>query len=780
MRDARAVLAGASPLSAWLLLAGCLVVTPLVFIPQAFDPFVSPRWFVIKLTALVLVVQGLASRNWWSRRLFETPLDVCACLLLLASVVGSFGTPGRWGALQRPSQIVAGWMLYRVAVQRARRRGIQGIAAVALVPGLLLSVAALVFWPKSIGRYYEPFEVALIGHGNYAGQWAILLVPVAVGLFLYRGGRLLSWFGFLSSALLSFYLLVSRCRAAWLALAVSAALVLLAGGGFRALKASSRLRQGVVALLLVGSVLLLWRYGALGERVRSAVRLSDTGSRFRILTWESTLRMIRENVWGIGTGRFVAYYPRYRSQAERSLFRERTFVKSPHNDFLLAAVETGPVGLLAMLFLACTVAKLCLRQRRLSDRKDFVLAMGISVGVMATMLHSLFSFNLESPVCSLVFWVFAGTIAGRLHPDTREAGQRRAWPKLAVGSALALTLAAALWADARYVTASVYAGSAYEQKRKRDLDRAAAGLRRAVKLWPESPRYLHLLAKVASERGDFASVERYEREALRFWPYFRDGLLYLGVSLHRQGRFDEAEDFIKAALAVQPDFAKARIALGNLYSAQRRFDQALDQYLLAGQRQPFGEDAYLYVAAVKLRLGRLDEALAAVRKALVNSHRFLDERLSIELGLRSAINTVGTGRFSFKVVARDSQMWTVWESPEYGLVQIDASENRFLVISQCQGARLSVLPSKGLLKIRFLPVPSAYVYSLVAPQHNQQRSFDFIANPKFHSRIFTLYARILHRLGRDEEARSAFDKALRFDSRNRQARQGLAALQRKP
>ncbi|MCD6327804.1 hypothetical protein J7M28_09655 [bacterium] len=56
---------------------------------------------------------------------------------------------------------------------------------------------------------------------------------------------------------------------------------------------------------------------------------------------------------------------------ERSLFPQRRFVRNPHNSYMRAAAEAGPLGLVAIIFFAVTALKLSLcRREKLGGTRD--------------------------------------------------------------------------------------------------------------------------------------------------------------------------------------------------------------------------------------------------------------------------------------------------------------------------------------------------------------------------------------------------------------------------
>lgn len=78
------------------------------------------------------------------------------------------------------------------------------------------------------------------------------------------------------------------------------------------------------------------------------------------------------------------------------------------------------------------------------------------------------------------------------------------------------------------------------------------------------------------------------------------------------GRRDQAQSEFENALAWQPRHQLARTALAQLFEEQERFDEALKQYVELAHHCPESETANAGLARLLRKLGRVDEARAAL------------------------------------------------------------------------------------------------------------------------------------------------------------------------
>jgi len=765
-----------------LAVLGCLLVMPVLMTPQAAQPFVLPKWLALELASFAVLV--LSAFDWRRRRsapLMAAPLDLCALALLLALGLASTRSLGTWTGLQSPAHLLALWVIYRTVAQGNLSHEPRKVFTVALAPALFLSlgaVAAVLVHDQSASL----LRAALLGHGNYAGQWGVLILPISAALFLSVSGKAKTLLAGAATGLILSYLLISNCRGAWLALAAATALVLSLRRVSQALRATSGKRLLALGAIAALSLLFSVKAGFLGDRLRSSFGPSDTGMKFRKLTWKSTLNMIAsEPLLGVGSDSFAAYYPLYRSAKERSLFTERRFVRSPHNSYLLAAAEAGPLGLFAIIFLAAAALRVSLASVNRAADEDRILRAGAAVAVCGTLIHTAFSFNLESPASAFYFWVLAGVLSSRARSDSvrRPASPRRQATGLGLILLAAAFLGTSSFVDARRIVASADARAGSSDKQAGDLARAEESFRASLRLWPESANTCQLLARVMMQKGDLDACRKLNEQALDVWPYFRDSLLDIGLVNWRQNRFEEAERFMKKALDVDPAFMRGRIALGNLCASHGDYGPAIEQYKCALGRRWSREQALYYIAAAKKAQGKMQEARLAAERIASSKLLFLDKQLSASITAETILTTLSPGEKSFYIVARDRDLWPVWKGKMPGRARIEASPPTVELLAPSDGVTVRTRSDGGSIELQFRRVKDSRVrvYSLALDEHGVEKSFDFLADAEFHSKALALYGQILASLGETDEAKQMLRDALRIDPSNAQARQSLSAEQ---
>ena len=248
-----------------------------------------------------------------------------------------------------------------------------------------------------LGRFFRAFGT--FGQPNPFGGFMGIALPIGLmGTFChiqliwsgFRGRRQISWrhigylaaFG-LASLLIFAALIASWSRGAWLGIAVSTAVLIMAW--------PRRLSYGIA--LALGTALLfagLWFTGLLpdsivarlGTAASDLVTIRDVrGINFsptnyavveRLAHWQAAIDMARDKpIFGVGLGGYALAYEDYR------LINWEHPLGHAHNYYLNLLAETGIVGLAAYLAFWLYITKLTLRLRRNPD--NFARAIGIGL-----------------------------------------------------------------------------------------------------------------------------------------------------------------------------------------------------------------------------------------------------------------------------------------------------------------------------------------------------------------------------------------------------------------
>jgi O-antigen ligase len=233
--------------------------------------------------------------------------------------------------------------------------------------------------------------------GNNAfGAYLVVVLSLAISQLITPGIRRLKSYSLLILALTSVMaLFFTFSRGSWVAFSACLALVTVLSGN-----------RFIRLIPVMYEIICLLPYRMFRERFLFIFRFGGDGERF--LYWATALRMINDHPYfGIGVGTFMANYYNYKSS---------TFISYAHNCYLQIWAETGIFSLISFLAFLC--ALIYFGFKKYFHSSDFLL-LGLLIGIVGFAIHMVFEVHLYSVQLAVLFWVWAGMIAGRL----RDAGE---------------------------------------------------------------------------------------------------------------------------------------------------------------------------------------------------------------------------------------------------------------------------------------------------------------------------------------------------------------------
>ncbi|HVT38803.1 MAG TPA: O-antigen ligase family protein, partial [Gemmatimonadaceae bacterium] len=287
---------------------------------------------------------------------------------------------------------------------------------------------------------------------------AAIGVPLLLFCIATARGKLSAFLWTLSLAACAGALVLSRTRAAWLALFVSAGAALLVAvrgpalidvpGAKRRLATAIMAAAAAIALALVVPNALDWRSDSpYLESVVGVVNYREGSGRGRVMQYGNTAKMaLAHPVLGVGPGNWPVAYPRYAPADDPSLVEGAGMTANPwpSSDWMAALSERGVPALIAlagaMLWLLGGALAVRYDSSQPAPVRLAVVAGGAALGL--AMVEGAFDAVLLLPTPTLIVWA----VAGALLPARREvrsvtlSGGRR-W------AALAVVGAAGAWAS---------------------------------------------------------------------------------------------------------------------------------------------------------------------------------------------------------------------------------------------------------------------------------------------------------------------------------------------
>jgi len=518
--------------------------------------------------------------------------------------------------------VLAGAVLLAAAVPLDRRQLFAGVLAFCL--GLLATI---------IYGWFQWGSWLASGHGlswrilstwenpNYYAPFLLLGMPSLLVLARRSRHVMLRWgFGLLAFCSLA-TLVMTQSRGGVLALLLCLLVFLPAWGWVEGRLSARTLGLGAVGFVILIGLMLL---SPLGKRVLDpAVRARQLHSQmFRYYTWQGSLRLLRDYpVLGAGPNTFPSVFGKY---------QEVGYTRNAHSIYLMAATETGVVGLLVLLWLFGAVLVPAWRAFRAPGKDDESLlrrslAIALFAGTLGLLLHGCLDADWGYPGIQLTLLL---SVVGlwRLDPKfaVHPAGRAR------VLLPAVMLLVAVLLLPGAY--ARLYADRAVALTRPEERDQRAEVYRQAVRLAPTNTAYLR-------EAG--LSVPRAEGEKLlaraqRLEPTNPANWLYLGKIAVAAGDDRTALAAMTAAEEKQPylfpallGIAQACWKLGDIAGCRAALAKILrtqggprDIYRPIEVPEPFYTQAWYALADLDLQKGDRQNAVREFARALESGQQF--------------------------------------------------------------------------------------------------------------------------------------------------------------
>ncbi len=405
-----------------------IAFTPFMISIKTYDSFLLPKtvWLLFA-TALWLL---LAAYQPGQRNLFRTALNKPLAALFLVSflsILVQYHSPLQYRALLNQAMFIAlffgFYRFWRLGASPVR------VAQVVMIVTCLLSIYGLLqdygidFTTTSGGvRDWRAKVIATLGNPNFLAGYLAIALPVVIAYALRLETRFL---GFTASCLT--VLLIAACHTVTFcvgaAIGLIGALIATLSG---AICLQGRIRLPIartlilvaLAVLAIGWYMLENPYNSHGRSLyRQAWESSHwwSGMGARQFNWKTTRIMIDENpLTGIGFGNYLSLHQHYQGLNYKRQWHahDRDYVVSvdqPHFQLLETAAETGPLGVLALGWLAMAWMKAAGRTLRRSN--DTWFAWGCYAGVWEAIVHSFSSFPFHLPANTLLVIVWASYLA---------------------------------------------------------------------------------------------------------------------------------------------------------------------------------------------------------------------------------------------------------------------------------------------------------------------------------------------------------------------------------
>jgi O-antigen ligase len=644
------------------LLVAALFITPAVFDLGAVKPF-----DIVKATTVLffgwllfgawtgLYVHGVvAARRSAMGRLAIAFLLASALATLLSPThwTSLFGWYGRYNGFVQTVVLVLVFVavstVYRGRPERTYEL-VWALAAASVVVAIYVLVQRVgldpIRWAQPAGGVPGAPYFGTMGNADFAGGYLGLTSP---WLYLaYRrcepGWRRRAVVAWGSVHIVALY--VTSARNGMVAVAAATAALLFV----HRRRVPAIVKAGAIAaavLVIVLGLVVVFHPGS--KRPPPALRRVDVlrskTVRVRGYWWLAGLKMfVHRPLTGWGPDSFVTQYPKYLSRGAASLGDSETADK-PHNVFIEHAAQTGVLGFGAYVALIVVAFRRALRRLR-DGPPDQEALVAVFVALLAAYVGQAF-FSIDVAAMVLTGWVVLGAIAAMADPPDNEREESPRRPReqrrlvtiaaIVVALVLATASTAPLKADHEARTAGRLANA------EAPADEVITHYERAMSWQPLEALYRGTAGDYLERQASASEDVRSRREMLRRAVAYYEEMnrLQPGYSLWKYSvgkamgslaaaggaSFDGARRWLAEAARLAPYdwrivigqaelYNKWAVALKGTHEAAMLLCRALGKAREASSLRKTRGDVQLTLGLTLARLGQLDHALVALRKA---------------------------------------------------------------------------------------------------------------------------------------------------------------------
>jgi O-antigen ligase len=494
----------------------CVVLVSLPYKAFDLDRFFVPKELALHATAAISGLMLLARRP----RPTLTRVDTLLVAFLGLSIISALFAENWWLATRALAITASGLTVFgvsrAVAAAGYERALIAGLAAAVVIGAATALLQAYGIEPEYMSLSRAPGGT--FGNRNFMAHLSAIGVPIIM-LGAIEARR--AWgavLGTLGMMIVSAALVLSRTRAAWLALMIGGALMLVLGWRIRDVWTDPLRRRrlfvlggaagaAVIAALTLPNALEWKSDSPYLDSVRGVVNYKEGSGAGRLVQYRNSLRMAAAHpVLGVGAGNWAVEYPRFASRNDPSLNEDgMTSNPWPSSDWVAFVAERGfvAVAVYAMAVFGLLVGA-WMRARAATTPHERLGAIALAATVVVAAIVGAFDAVLLIAIPSLFVWAIVGALSPPGKPRVTVPVHVRG-PVL--GGAGFVALLVVLRSVGQVAAMSTYTAAS-------TLGQTAL----AATFDPGSYRINMRLAESAVARGDCRRVRQYAAAARELYP----------------------------------------------------------------------------------------------------------------------------------------------------------------------------------------------------------------------------------------------------------------------
>jgi O-antigen ligase len=500
-----------------------VMITALIYKPFELDRYFVPKELVFNCVALVAGI-ALFSRR---RKISLGFADMALVVFLAWSAFSAVFATNFWLAQRALAISVSSVLVFWAARRIARNGGARGLLVAAAIATVVAAASALL---QAYGADSELFTLArapggTLGNRNFVAHIAAIGLPSLIWCTVTARRAIGALAGSIGVALVAAALVLSRSRAAWLALL--AALIILTMLLLASRKYWSREMVGgrlarIALAGAIGAILSIALPNSLHwnsdspylDSARGVVDYRKGSGGGRIAQYRNSLRMSAAHpIFGVAPGNWPVRYVQYAPGGDKSLSEDgMTANPWPSSDWMAFISERGLVATVALASVFVALFLGAMRNWKSEPDGDSVLLrITLASTISAAMVVSCFDAVLLLPAPAFLIWGIIGAASGAASlgyfTTRREIDlSAREWALFAAVTLLFATVSVARSATA--TTAMTIVGRGGQ----------TANWARGADWDPGSYRLNARVAQLYENRGRCAKALPFARRAVALFP----------------------------------------------------------------------------------------------------------------------------------------------------------------------------------------------------------------------------------------------------------------------
>jgi O-antigen ligase len=437
-----------------------VIVVALSYKPFELDRYFVPKELVLHIAALMCGIALFAHR----RKVTLGATDIMLVVFLVMSGLSALFATNYWLAQRALGLSVSSALVFWMTRRIARGGGARGLMIAAATATVISSISALL---QAYGVDSEIFTLArapggTLGNRNFIAHIAAIGLPAIVWCTITTRRQLGALAGSLGTAVVVATLVLSRSRAAWLALLASLIILgvllvpsrkywshKLVGGRLARLALAGAI--GAILSIVLPNTLHWNSDSPYLDSAKGVVDYRKGSGGGRVSQYRNSLKMVKANpVFGVGPGNWPVRYVKFAPGGDKSLTDDGTTANPwPSSDWVAFVSERGVIAALAILGVFAGLFLGSMRKWKDAPDGDAVLLkITLAATITAAMVVSCFDAALLLAAPSFLVWGILGAASGGSQstppPRGRELDLSPAmWKGVAAASLLIVVLSVA-------------------------------------------------------------------------------------------------------------------------------------------------------------------------------------------------------------------------------------------------------------------------------------------------------------------------------------------------